>query len=539
MSERPAARELAPGGLMSTLDDVSAALDQSLRGRDGLVLEEVGVTTRVGQGIARVRGLPNVRSEELVRFSNVRGSARGSALMGLTFTLSEDEVGVILLGEGEGLSAGAEVRRTGRVIDVPVGEQLLGRVVNALGEPLDGRGPVRTWTRRPIEREVPPITDRAPVTVPLQTGLKAIDALIPIGLGQRELIVGDRQTGKTAVAIDTVINQRHTNVVCVYCAIGRRSDSTARVIADLRKHGALDYTVVVVASGEDAPGLQYIAPYAATTMAEFFMERGGDALVIYDDLSQHAKAYREVSLLLRRPPGREAYPGDIFFIHSRLLERATHLLPALGGGSMTSLPIVETEAQNISAYIPTNLISITDGQVYLNPELFQRGILPPIDIGESVSRVGGKTQLPAYRAVAGDLRLQYTQFEELEQFARFGTRLDDDTKTKLTRGRRVREALQQPQYEPIPVEEQIAVLLAASQGVFDEIGPEEVERAAGRVRRAMVERLPELCEQIRAGEPLSDEDLEEIETTARQAVFLELADDGADEAAGGGSDGDN
>ncbi|MGM0494087.1 MAG: alternate F1F0 ATPase, F1 subunit alpha [Armatimonadota bacterium] len=519
--------ELQDNSLLSILDDVSGAVDESLRRQDGLTLQEVGEVTRTGQGIARVSGLPTVKYEELVRFPD--------GLMGLAFTLSQDEVGVILLGSGDDLSAGAEVRRTGRVIDVPVGDDLLGRVVNALGEPLDGHGPVRDWLRQPIERDVPPIMDRAPVSTPLQTGLKAVDALIPIGRGQRELIVGDRATGKTAVAIDTIINQRDTGVVCVYCAVGQRSDDTAKVIADLRKHGSMEYTIVVVASGQDPPGLQYVAPYAATTMAEYFMGQGRDALVIYDDLSQHAKAYREVSLLLRRPPGREAYPGDIFFIHSRLLERATHLRPDLGGGSMTALPVVVTEAQNISAYIPTNLISITDGQIYLNPDLFQKGILPAIDVGESVSRVGGKTQLPAYRAVAGDLRLQYTQFEELEQFARFGTRLDQDTREKLTRGRRVREALQQPQYEPIPVEEQIAVLLAASQGVFDEIEVEEVDRAAARVRRAMTEELPELCEHIRKGEELSEEQLEEMETLARKAVYLEGSDRESEEA----SDGDD
>lgn len=517
MSDRLKESELERVRLDTTLDDVSRALEQSLESRDGLVIEEVGVVTHIGHGIARARGLPSVRSEELVRLPD--------GLMGMAFTLSAEEVGIILLGEGRRLSAGAEIRRTGRVIDVPVGEDLLGRVVNALGEPLDGRGPLHTWLRRPIEREVPTIMDRAPVSRPLQTGLKAIDALIPIGRGQRELIVGDRQTGKTAVAIDTIINQRDTGVICVYCAVGQRSDDTARVIADLRKHEALGYTIVLVAPGQDPPGLQYVAPYAATTMAEYFMNQGRDALVVYDDLTKHAKAYREVSLLLRRPPGREAYPGDIFFIHSRLLERATQLRPDLGGGSVTALPVVETEEQNLSAYIPTNLISITDGQIYLNPDLFQRGILPAIDVGESVSRVGGKTQLPAYRAVAGDLRLQYTQFEELEQFARFGTRLDEDTRRKLTRGQRVREALKQPQYDPIPVEEQIAVLLAASQGAFDEIGPEEVDRAEGRVRHAIVEHLPELSQRIRGGEALDDADLEEIETVARRAVYLELGDE--------------
>ncbi len=521
VSERMTAEDLGRDGLLSTIDDVSEAVRDSLRSRDEVVLEEVGVATHIGRGIARVRGLPSVRAEELVRFPD--------GLMGMAFTLSPEEVGVILLGESDELSAGSEVRRTGRVIDVAVGEELLGRVLNSLGEPLDGRGPVRTVLRRPIEREVPPIMDRAPVATPLQTGLKAIDALIPVGRGQRELIVGDRQTGKTAVALDTIINQRDTDVVCIYCAIGQRSDDTARVIADLRKHEALEYTVVVVASGDDPPGLQYIAPYAATTMAEYFMGRGRDALVIYDDLTQHAKAYREVSLLLRRPPGREAYPGDIFFIHSRLLERATHLREDLGGGSLTALPVVETEEQNISAYIPTNLISITDGQIYLNPDLFHKGILPAIDIGESVSRVGGKTQLPAYREVAGDLRLQYTQFEELEEFARFGTRLDDETRQKLTRGQRVREALQQPQYEPIPVAEQIAVLLAASRGVFDEIDAEEVDRAARRVRRAVTDRQPDICRAVRDGEELGDEQLEQLETVARRAVYLEVSeDDGGD-----------
>ncbi len=513
--------------LSSSIDKVARAFDSSLGRRNGLVIEEVGVTLAAGQGIARVRGLPAVRFEELVRFPG--------GLMGMAFTLTEDEVGVILLGDDAGLSSGDEVRRTGRVIDVPVGEELLGRVVNALGEPLDGRRAAHTWTRRPIEVSATPIMDRSPVTTPLQTGIKAIDALIPIGRGQRELIVGDRQTGKTSVAVDTIINQRDTNVICIYCAVGQRSDDTAQVIADLREHGALDYTVVVVASGEASPGLQYIAPYAATTMAEFFMERGDDALVIYDDLTQHAKAYRQVSLLLRRPPGREAYPGDIFYIHSRLLERATHLRPELGGGSMTALPVVQTEAQNISAYIPTNLISITDGQIYLNPNLYQLGILPAIDIGKSVSRVGGKTQLPAYRAVAGDLRLQYTQFEELETFARFGTRLDESTRQKLERGRRVREALKQPELDPLPVHEQIATLAAASVGVFDEIPIERVAEAAEKLRAAVEEELSELCEQITSGEQLTDEDLEQLEEVSRAAV-AGLTGDGEET---GGADADS
>jgi len=524
MSERAlGADEL---GLSAVLEDVAAAVGRSLAEPAGLVLEEVGEVTHVGQGIARVHGLPSVRSEELVRFAG--------GLMGLAFSLEDDDVGVILLGESDDLGAGAEARRTGRVIDVPVGPELRGRVVNALGEPLDGRGPVRTWVRWPIERPAPPITHRAPVTRPLQTGLKAVDALIPVGRGQRELIAGDRQTGKTALAVDTILNQRDSGVVCVYCAIGQRSDDTARVIADLRQRGALEYCIVVVAAGEDPPGLQYVAPYAATTIGEFFMEQGGDVLVVYDALTAHARAYREVSLLLRRPPGREAFPGDIFFIHSRLLERATQLNGDLGGGSLTALPIVETEAQNISAYIPTNLISITDGQIYLNPELVQRGMLPAVDVGISVSRVGGKTQLPAYRAVAGDLRLQYAQFEELESFARFGTRLDEDTRTKLERGRRVRQALRQPQYRPIPVDEQIAVLLAASRGAFDAIDPDEVRRAAGRVRALVTAQLPDICQRIREGVRLDDEELDEIERVARQAAYLEVDEPSAE----GGGNGD-
>lgn len=442
--------------LPAVLSDVAEALERARARPARLEVEEIGLVAQVGHGIARVTGLPSVGAEELVRF-------RGG-LMGLAFTLEEDEVGVVLLGGGGALSAGDEVRRTDRVIDVPVGAELLGRVVNALGEPLDGRGPLRTWVRRPIERPAPALMSRQAVTRPLQTGLKAVDALIPVGRGQRELIVGDRQTGKTAVAVDTIINQRDSGVLSVYCAIGQRSDDTARVIAALREHRVLERCIVVVAAGEDPPGLQFVAPYAATAMAEYLMDQGEDVLVVYDDLGAHARAYREVSLLLRRPPGREAFPGDIFFIHSRLLERATQLRPEFGGGSMTALPIVETEAQNISAYIPTNLISITDGQIYLSPELVQKGILPAVDVGVSVSRVGGKSQLPAYRAVAGDLRLQYAQFEELESFARFGTRLDEETRAKLERGRRVREALQQPQYRPIPVDEQIAVLLAAGRG---------------------------------------------------------------------------
>src|ERR1019366_6157848 len=464
----------------------------------------------VGPGVARVRGLPNVQSEELVRFEG--------DVLGMTFNLDPDDIGVILLDEASGVESGSEVRRTNRVLDTPVGEGLLGRVVDPLGRPLDGAGPVRTHLRAAVECDAPAILDRAPVTVPLATGTKAIDALIPVGRGQRELILGDRQTGKTGIAVDCILNQRGKDVLCIYCAIGQRSASVAGVIADLRNRGAMDYSIVVVATGDAPPGLQFAAPYAATAMGEYFMRQGRDTLVVFDDLSCHARAYREMSLLLRRPPGRESFPGDIFFIHSRLLERSTHLRKELGGGSLTALPIVETEEQNISAYIPTNLISITDGQIYLTPDLFQKGILPAIDVGKSVSRVGGKAQLPAYRAVAGDLRLFYSQFEELEVFSRFGSRIDERTRQTLARGRAVREALKQPQYDPLSATEQIAVLLAATEGLFDNVPPEQIAEAAGRFRQVLTERLPLLRESVEAGKKLSDDDRRAIVKLAEEVI---------------------
>ena len=368
--------------------------------------------------------------------------------------------------------------------DVPVGDGLIGRVINPMGRPLDDKGPVIADQRLPIERPSPPIMDRSPVTVPLQTGIKVIDALMPIGRGQRELILGDRQTGKTAIAIDTILNQRGQDVLCVYCAIGQRASAVAKAVADLRENGAMEYTVVVVTEGNDPPGLSYIAPYAATSIAEYFMEQGRDVLIVYDDLTNHARAYRELSLLLRRPPGREAYPGDIFYIHSRLLERATHLRDELGGGSLTALPIIETEAQNIAAYIPTNLISITDGQIYLSPNLFELGILPAVDVGKSVSRVGGKAQRAAYRAVSGDLKLAYAQFEELETFARFGTRLDETTRKVIEHGRRIRACLKQPEFQPVSVPGQIAVLLALTGRLFDDVPLEKMREAELALRKA-------------------------------------------------------
>jgi F-type H+-transporting ATPase subunit alpha len=473
-----------------------------------LVRREVGKVIFAGNGIARVTGLPYVKADELVRFS--------TGDLGMTFNLDADEVGVILLGDARNLRAGDEVYRTERIFDIPVGDALLGRVIDAVGQPLDGDAPPKTTHRSPIERPAPSIMQRKPVDIPLQTGIKVIDALFPIGKGQRELILGDRQTGKTAIALDTIINQADKDVICVYCGIGQRNAAIARLIADLRQHNAMPYCVIMVSSGETAAGLQFIAPYAATSIAEYFMEQGRDVLIVYDDLTQHARAYRELSLLLRRPPGREAYPGDIFYIHARLLERSTALRPESGAGSLTALPIVETQAQNLSAYIPTNLISITDGQIYLSPDQFQRGVLPAVDIGRSVSRVGGAAQFRAYRAVAGDLRLSYAQFEELEIFSRFGTRLDAETQRTIEHGRRVREIFKQQQYEPLPVLEQIAVMLAVGENIFDEQPPELISRIEASLRKAVRQELKQLGEKILDNQPLDDADREAILALARR-----------------------
>ena len=495
-------------GAFQTMDNVLARQEAELRDR------EIGIVKYVGYGIVRVGGLPNIRADELVLFPD--------NLKGLVFNIDPEEIGVILLGHSEGLDAGAEVRRTDRVLDVPVGESLIGRVVDALGRPLDNQGEIRTVKRMPVEREAPPVMARDPVTVPLQTGIKVIDALFPIGRGQRELIVGDRQTGKTAIALDAIINQADKDVLCIYCTIGKKASDTAKVIADLKQYNAMTYVTVVVATADDPPGLQFIAPYAATSVGEYFMAAGRDVLIIYDDLTCHARAYRELSLLLRRPPGREAFPGDIFYIHSRLLERSTHLRKEHGSGSLTSLPIVETEAQDISGYIPTNLISITDGQLYLSPRLFQKGILPAVDVGKSVSRVGGKAQLPAYRAVASDLRISHAQFEELETFSRFGTRLDEATRKVLERGWRVREILNQPQYKPIPVSEQIAALLAVTSGNFDGIAIEKIREAEGNLRKRVVKKHGDLCARIASGEKLGNSDRETLLRSAEETASLPI-----------------
>jgi len=501
-----------PESLQSVFDNAFSELGQVRKSfAPQLTLREVGTIISITTGIAKVSGLPGVGFEELVKFPG--------GVYGIAFNVDEDEIGVLLLGEYWHLHAGDEVERTGRVMDVAVGDGLLGRVIDPLGRPLDGGGTVVGSEHLPIERSAAPIMDRAPVTVPLQTGLKVVDALIPIGRGQRELILGDRQTGKTAIAIDTILNQRDKNVVCVYCAIGQRASAVAKAIANLREKGAMDHTVVVVTEGNDPPGLAYIAPYAATSIAEHFMEAGRDVLIVYDDLTQHARAYRELSLLLRRPPGREAFPGDIFYIHSRMLERATRLRQERGGGSLTALPIIETEAQNISAYIPTNLISITDGQIYLSPSLFELGVLPAVDVGKSVSRVGGKAQRAAYRAVAGDLKLAYAQFEELETFARFGAHLDDDTRKIIEHGRRIRACLKQSEFAPVSVPAQIAVLLALAAELFDKVPMDHMTDAEHAVHESATSIPTDVRDRLDTADKLSDEDRKSIIEVARLALI--------------------
>lgn len=490
--------------LTQIVDNLFVAISHSLYEHESnLIVKEFGTILNVSTGIAKVSGLHDVGLDELLKFPR--------NVFGIAFNLDEDEIGVVLLGDYSHLHAGDEVERTFRVVDIAVGEDLLGRVIDPLGRVLDGGDRLsETMARLPIERPAALILDRAPVTIPLQTGIKAIDALIPLGRGQRQLILGDRQTGKTTIAIDTILNQKDQNIICIYCAIGQRASAVAKAIANLNEKGAMSYTIVVVAEGNDPPGLAYIAPYAATSIAEYFLEKGRDVLIVYDDLTHHARAYRELSLLLRRPPGREAFPGDIFYIHSRLLERATHLSKQRGGGSLSALPIIETEAQNISAYIPTNLISITDGQIYLSPSLFELGILPAIDIGKSVSRVGGKAQLASYRSVAADLKLAYAQFEELENFARFGTRLDADTRKTIEHGRRIRACLKQNELTPVSLAEQIVTLVALSAGLFDPISIDEMGEAENKVRESVSDIPVEIVERFKSSSELSDDDRSKI-----------------------------
>src|SRR5437762_3513632 len=455
---------------------ISTTMRARLGSYDAVVdVAGLGQVISIGDGIARVSGVESAMLGEMLAFAE--------GLFGIALNLEQDRVGVVLLGESRHVTEGDVVRRTGRLISVPVGDALLGRVVNALGRPLDGKGRIATLASAPIERLAPGVVDRQPVREPLHTGLKAIDAMIPIGRGQRELIIGDRQTGKTAVAIDTILNQRDTGVVCIYTAIGQKQSTIAQVVKTLEEADAMRYSIVVAAAAADPAPLLYISPYSACTMGEFFRDSGRHALVIYDDLSKHAQAYREISLLLRRPPGREAYPGDVFYLHSRLLERAAKLNASHGGGSLTALPIIETQAGDLSAYIPTNVISITDGQIFLETDLFHQGVRPAINVGNSVSRVGGSAQVRAMRQVAGSLRLDLAQYRELAAFAQFGSDLDKATMNQLNRGRRLVEVLKQPQYQPVPVEKQVIIIYAATNGYLDPIPVEQVRAYEGELYR--------------------------------------------------------
>ena len=461
-------------------DEISAILRRQLTGFEKETdVYEVGTVLQIGDGVARVYGLTNVMASELVEFPN--------GVVGMVLNLEEDNVGCVLFGDDSLVKEGDQARRTGRIASVPVGEALIGRVVDPLGRPIDGKGPIKESKFYPIERKALGVIDRQPVTQPLQTGVKAIDSLIPIGRGQRELIIGDRQTGKTVVALDAIINQKYTHtpeaaaqgiepVFCIYVAIGQKGSTVANVVATLEKYGAMAYTTVVSATASDPAPLQFIAPYSGCSMGEFFRDSGRHALVVYDDLSKQAASYRQVSLLLRRPPGREAYPGDVFYLHSRLLERAAKLSDALGGGSLTALPVIETQAGDVSAYIPTNVISITDGQIYLEPSLFNAGVRPALNVGISVSRVGGNAQIKAMKKVAGPLKLDLAQYRALEAFARFGSDLDKTTLQQLRRGARLLEVMKQPQYSPVPVEDQIVVIYAASNGFMDELPVESIKK---------------------------------------------------------------
>ena len=475
------------------------------------VLTETGIVTEVGDGVAIVSGLARALADELLVFA--------CGVQGIVLDLEPGRLGVILLGPSELIALGETVYRTRKVVSVPVGSALLGRVVDAMGRPRDILGPIDAVAEHPIEAEAPSILNRTPIFRPLATGLKAIDAAIPVGLGQRELIIGDRQTGKTSIAIDTMLNQARTDVICVYCAVGQRGDAVARVIRALEDGKMLQRTVVMSAGDEEAPGLAYIAPYAAMTMAEYFSAQGQDVLVIFDDMTHHARAYRELSLLLRRPPGREAFPGDIFYVHARLLERAGQFGAEIGGGSITALPVVETQAGNLSAYIPTNLISITDGQIYLSPQLVRKNQFPAVDLGLSVSRVGGKAQNRTLRGVSGNLRVTLSQFEELEDFARFGTRLDDVTRARLARGTAVRTALRQAERDPMPALEQLAVLVAAMEGLFDQFDEQQISAALRLVRDAAQQELTVIEQRIAANETLQEDDHQLIVACAREALL--------------------
>ncbi len=482
-------------------DEISSIIKERIESFDLSVdVEETGRVVSVADGVANVYGLKNVMANEMLEFEN---GARGIAL-----NLEESSVGIVILGDTSGINEGSSVKRLGKLLRVPVGDAMIGRVVNALGEPIDGKGAIETSDTRFVEEKAKGIMARKSVHEPLQTGLKAIDALVPIGRGQRELIIGDRQTGKTTVAVDTIINQKGQDVVCIYVAIGQKQSTVAQVVKKLEEYGAMDYTIVVAANASEAAALQYLAPYSGCTMGEYFRDNSRHALIIYDDLSKHAVAYREMSLILRRPPGREAYPGDVFYLHSRLLERASKLSDALGAGSLTALPIIETQAGDVSAYIPTNVISITDGQIFLESGLFNSGIRPAINVGLSVSRVGGSAQIKAIKKVSGTLRLDLAQYRELQAFAQFASDLDESSRKQLDRGQRMVEILKQPPYSPLPVENQVVIIFAGSRGFLDDIPSSSIGKFEAELYPYIEAKYPEIFEEIRSKKTI-EKDLEE------------------------------
>ena len=483
-------------------EEISSVIKAQIKNYDTKIEQsETGTIILIGDGIARADGLENVMANELVSFANGE--------YGMAMNLEENSVSIVMLGSDKGVREGDTVKRTGKVVSVPVGEALLGRVVNALGQPIDGKGPIEATETRPIESPAPGIIERQPVNAPLQTGIKAIDSMIPIGRGQRELIIGDRQTGKTTLAVDTIINQRGKDVICIYVAIGQKNSTVATLVEDLTKAGAMDYTIVVASTASELAPLQYIAPYSGCAMGEYFMNKGKDVLVVYDDLSKHAVAYRALSLLIRRPPGREAYPGDVFYLHSRLLERAARLNDDNGGGSLTALPIIETQAGDVSAYIPTNVISITDGQIFLETELFHSGIMPAVNPGISVSRVGGNAQIKAMKKVSGTLKLAYSQYRELQSFAQFGSDLDEDTKRRLAQGERIVEVLKQNRTAPIAVENQVAIIYAVTNNMLDDVKVEDIMDFESELY-AHLDANPDVLAEIREKGTMGDETAEKL-----------------------------
>ncbi len=504
-------------------EEISKVLVKQLEGLESEIdFSEVGTVISVGDGIAKVYGLEKAMAGELLQFEN--------GMYAMVFNLEEDSVGVVLFGESTEVKEGDQIHRTKRILSVPVGRNLVGRVVNPLGEPMDDKGVIENDGFFPVERIAPGIIDRRSVHEPLQTGLKAIDSMIPIGRGQRELIIGDRQTGKTAVAIDTIINQKEENVICVYVAIGQKQSTVAQVVKRLEDEGAMDYTIIVAATAAEAAPLLYLAPYAGCAMGEYFMHKGEHVLVIYDDLTKHAASYREISLLLRRPPGREAYPGDVFYLHSRLLERAAKLNEEKGSGSLTALPIIETQAGDVSAYIPTNVISITDGQIYLETDLFHSGVRPAVNVGLSVSRVGGSAQIKAMKKIAGTLRLDLAQYRELAAFAQFGSDLDKATQRQLTRGARLTELLKQPQYSPLPVEKQVLTIFAGTKGYLDDLELDQVKDFESGLLTYVETRAPEIYQTIRTEQALTDELQEQMISaiTEYKKDFMSGIEDGSD-----------